>query len=372
MKARTIDELRVAAQRRLPRPVFDTIEGGAGDEFALTRNRQALDRETIVPRVLVDVDEIGIATTILGRPAASPIIVAPTGMNGYYWPRGELCVASAAAGAGVVHGVSAVGSVRLEEISAIAPARRWFQLYPLKDRAVSRDLVRRAKLAGYEALCVTVDAPVVALRKRDVRNQVQLPPRLSASLLLAAATRPRWAMPFAFGYQPTFANLAEYAVARTTDARGISIPELDRAFDWRALETLARDWDGPFIVKGVMHPDDVVRAASAGASGVVVSNHGGRQFDAAPSTLDALKLVRAEMPAGMEVFVDGGVMSGLDVLKFLQAGARACLVGRAIVYGLAAGGEAGAAAALRILADELKLAMALAGIADVGAIGTNA
>jgi L-lactate dehydrogenase (cytochrome) len=283
-------------------------------------------------------------------------------MNGFYWPRGELAVARAAMEAGLIHAVSAFASVAMEDIAALGPARRWFQLYPLTDHGVLDDLMARAKAAAFEALCVTVDAPVVGLRKRDVRNGVQFPPKLSASLILSALSKPAWAAPFMMGYRPEFANLKGYRIDQRPDARGVSTPELDAAFAWADLARIARVWDGPVIVKGVMHVDDARAARDSGATAIVVSNHGGRQCDAAPATLEALSTIAAAALEGLELLVDGGVSSGLDVLKYRHAGARACLVGRAVLYGLASTGQRGAAAALSILKTDLRNAAILAGV----------
>jgi isopentenyl diphosphate isomerase/L-lactate dehydrogenase-like FMN-dependent dehydrogenase len=365
LRARLIEQLQRAARRRLPREVYDTIEGGAGGEAALRRNRQALERATITPRVLTDVSDATAEATILGRAARLPIIIAPTGMNGFYWPRGELEIAHAATAAGIIQTVSAFASVRLEEIAAVGPARRWFQMYPLRNRSVTEDLLQRARASGYEALCVTVDAPAVAMRNRDVRNRVELPPRLNARLLASVLTKPAWALPFALGYKPRFENLAGYNVAQERDIRGLATPPLDPAFAWADLEQVAKQWNGPVIVKGVMHPEDARRAHEVGVNAIVVSNHGGRQFEPAPAALDALIEIRAKAPPGLELYVDGGVMSGADVLIYLNAGAKACFVGRAVLYGLAAAGREGAAAAIEILAADLRTNLMVAGLKGV-------
>jgi isopentenyl diphosphate isomerase/L-lactate dehydrogenase-like FMN-dependent dehydrogenase len=360
----TIADLRRAAFRRLPKAVFDTIEGGAGDEQALRRNTEALDRVVLYPRVLRDVARVNLTTSILGAPAASPLILAPTGMSGFYRPRGEILAAQAAAEAGVIYGLSTVSSVALEDIASLDTGRRWFQLYPLADRARSEDLVRRAAAAGFEALCVTVDVPLIGRRNRDRANRVSFPPRLGPALIASLIAHPGWTAPFIAGYRPTIANFAP-AGERAPSMRRIAPPAMDAAFGWGGLERIRKIWSGPLVVKGVLHPDDARAAEASGADALVVSNHGGRQFDCAPSTYEALVRIVDEAAPSCELYVDGGVRTGADVLKFLTAGAAACLIGRAYLYGLAAYGQAGVTASLQILAEELRGAMALYGAATI-------
>lgn len=358
-KAVTIEDLRRAAARRLPKAMFDTIEGGAGSEQALRRNLSDLERLSLLPRVLRDVSEVDPGVELVGGHSPLPLVLGPTGMSGFYWPEGELAVAAAAEARGLVYVVSAMSSIELERIAR--PGRRlWFQLYPLERREVNEDLVRRAQAAGYEALVVTVDAPRIGLRLRDVRNGVQLPPRLGLRLLADLLRRPRWVWPFVFGYRPAIANLRPYDVGLERGLRNVAVPRFDPRMGWADIARLAQLWGGPLIVKGVMHPDDIKAAADAGAAAVVISNHGGRQLDCAPSTAAALRRIDpAAFP--LPIYVDGGVRTGSDIARLLALGARACFVGRAYLYGLAAGGEAGVGEAIDILSRELRDTMALSG-----------
>jgi L-lactate dehydrogenase (cytochrome) len=254
--------------------------------------------------------------------------------------------------------------VSLEEIAQATPGRKWFQLYPLRSRELMRDLLRRVREAHYEALCVTVDVPVLGVRNRDLRNRIR-DRNASFRLWLDGLTHPGWAWPFLRGYRPQFASLAPYRSMLKDRAGPLAVPELNPAFTWSDLEWILQEWNGPTIVKGILHPEDASRAADIGARAIVVSNHGGRQFDAAPSSLQMLPSVCARVQGRCEVYVDGGVRSGTDVLKFLAAGASACLCGRAYLYGLSIAGSDGVRKALDILRRELQTAVQLVGITDL-------
>lgn len=359
----TVEGFRDAARRRLPRAIFDTIEGGAGQEQAIARNAEALRECTITPRVLAGGGTIDTTVQLLGQPASCPLILAPTGLSGLYRPEGERLVAAAAEP--LIYALSCMSSVTLEEVAGAAPGRKWFQLYPFRSRVVMADLIERARTARYEALCVTVDVPALGVRYRDLRSGVRLA-RPTAGLMLAAALHPAWAWPYLTGFRPGLANMRLHADGSRERWLPLSTPELDPAFGWADLQWVKSEWQGPLIVKGILHPDDAGRAFAAGASAIVVSNHGGRQLDSAPSTLAALRLIREALGPNPEIYADGGIMTGEDILKYLLAGADACLVGRAYLYGLAAGGAAGVQAVITILRRELELAMRLAGIGSVG------
>jgi (S)-mandelate dehydrogenase len=353
-----ISDLRKRAERRLPKAVFDTIDGGSGDEEALRRNRAALKRLAILPRVLTGTGAVNLESQILGEGSSAPLIIGPTGFSGIYWPRGELHMARAAARAGIVYILSCMSSVSLEEVRAESSGKLWFQVYPLKDRELLLSLVERARAAGFEALVITVDTPVMGERLRDARHRLRLPPRASLSIAALMLSRPRWALPFILGYRPVLANFAK------PNERSIPLPEFDDSMAWSEIELLKDRWRGPLIIKGVMSADDIQRASQAGASAVIISNHGGRQLDCAASTVLALKAAAQREP-NLELYVDGGVRSGADILKFLALGARACLLGRAPLYGLAAGGSPQVSNALDILMRGLARSMKLAGIATV-------
>jgi len=364
----SIAEVRAAARARLPRVVFDFVEGAAEDEITMRRNVSAFDTWSITPRFLVDVDDVQLGTTVLGGRVDLPVLGAPTGLCGLVHGEGEAGLAAALSRAGSIYMLAAMSSYSIEEVRAAAPeGRLWFQTYLWRDRSVVAELVDRAESAGYEALVVTVDVPRSADRRRDRANGFGLPPQITARTLVEGITRPAWSRDFLLHPRVTAANVAGRADANP-DAASIAAyvnDQFDPSATWEDLEELRARWDGPLVVKGLMHPADARRAVDLGAQAVVVSNHGGRQLDQAPSTLSALPAIVREVGESAEVYVDGGVRRGSDVVKALALGARACLVGRPIVLGLGAGGADGASAAMRVLRDELRATLMLAGVASV-------
>jgi 4-hydroxymandelate oxidase len=346
-------ELEAIARERMPSAAFDYYASGANDEVSLRENRAAYDRLSLAYRVMVDVSRRDLATTVLGQPVAMPVLVAPTAFHRLATPEGELATVRAVGAAGTVMILSTLSNTPVEEVVAAASGPVWFQLYVYRDRGITEGLVRRAEAAGCRALVLTVDAPLIGRRERDVRNQFHLPPNLSVANLL----------PVGYGGLPEVhadSGLAAYVSSF-----------LDPSVSWRDLEWLRSITTLPVLVKGIVRPDDALRAAEAGVAGIVVSNHGGRQLDTAPATIEVLPEVADALAScghRVEVLVDGGVRRGTDVLKALARGARAVLVGRPVLWGLAVAGEAGAARALRILRDELDLAMALAGAPTVADI----
>jgi 4-hydroxymandelate oxidase len=353
MEPLNVFEFEAIARERLTREAYDYYAGGAQDEVTLRDNRAAFDRVAIAYRVLVDVSRRDLATTVLGQPVSMPVLVAPTAFHRLATPEGELATARAAGAAGTVMILSTLSTTAVEEVVAAASGPVWFQLYVYKDRKATEGLLRRAEAAGCRALVLTVDAPLLGRRERDVRNRFRLPPGLAVANLL----------PEGYGEIPPAiadSGLAAYVASF-----------LDPALTWRDVAWLQSITELPVLVKGIVRADDALRAADAGAAGVVVSNHGGRQLDTAPASLDVLPEVVDALAAhghSLEVLMDGGVRRGTDVLKAVALGARAVLVGRPVLWGLAADGEAGAASVLRLLRDELDLAMALAGAPTVADI----
>ena len=346
-------ELEALARERLSREAYDYYASGAQDEVTLRENRAAYDRLTLAYRVLVDVSRRDLSATVLGQPVAMPVLVAPTAFHRLAVPEGEIATARAAGAVGTVMILSTLSNTRVEDVVAAASGPVWFQLYVYRDRKATEGLVRRAEAAGCRALVLTVDAPLIGRRERDVRNRFHLPPGLAVANML----------PEGYGDLPPAAadsGLAAYVSAL-----------LDPSLSWRDVSWLRSITNLPVLVKGIVRPDDALRAAEAGAAGLVVSNHGGRQLDTSPATIDVLPEIADALAAHghkIEVLMDGGIRRGTDILKALALGARAVLVGRPILWGLAANGEAGAAWALRHLRDELDLAMALAGtptLADI-------
>jgi (S)-mandelate dehydrogenase len=364
------------ARRRLPRFVFDYVDGGAENEDCLRRNVADLAGLHLVPTALRDTSHGDTGITVFGQRWSAPLGVAPVGFSGLVRPRGDTLLACAAASAGVPHVLSTPSNDRLEAVREAALRRnpaalQWMQLYVMGDRAIAEQLVRRAREAGYGALVLTVDAAVSGQRERDVRNGFKLPFRFTPSTLLDLALHPAWSLGMALqGRSPSFVNLSEADDGATSPQLQAALLSrtMDRTLVWEHLAWLRRLWDGPLVVKGLLHPDDAALAVHHGADAIVVSNHGGRQLDAAPSTISVLPRMADAVANRIPVFVDGGFRRGSDVVKALAAGATAAFVGRAAVWGMATGGEAGARGVLAGLADDIARTMVLIGadrVADV-------
>ncbi|GGA69458.1 alpha-hydroxy-acid oxidizing enzyme [Pseudoclavibacter endophyticus] len=357
-RSHSIADLRDRARARVPRMVFDFIDGGAGEELTLRRNARAFADVTFAPRVLRDVSVVETGRDMLGFAAELPLWLAPAGMTRAVHAHGEIGAARAAARAGVPYVLSTMASTSPEVLAAHAPdARRWFQLYLWRDRGFSREIVERARDAGFSALVLTVDVPVAGERLRDVRNGMTLPPALTRRTALNIARYPRWWFDML-----TREPLGSAAVSRPGEAL---VDRVGRIFDptatLRDLDWLREVWSGPIVVKGVGSVAGAVEVAERGVDALVVSNHGGRQLEHAPATLELVPAVRAAVGAGLPVFVDGGVRSGEHIAAAIAAGADAVGIGRAYLYGLAAGGERGVDRSLEILGSGLRRTMALLG-----------
>ena len=359
----TIEDLRRRARRRLPRAVFDFIDGAAEDEVSLGWNAAAFDRWAFVPRVLVDVSEVDLATEILGERLATPLILAPTGLCGMAAPRGEIAVARAAARLGVPFVASCLSAVTLEDIAREAPGAHWFQLYLWKDRGLTRSLAERAARAGYRVLVVTVDVPVLGQRERDLRNGATVPPKITLANAWDTLRRPAWMMGMLRNPRIEFANVATpgASAGRPFALSQYINTQFDASVTWKDLEWLRSAWSGPIILKGILSADDARRAHESGFEGIVVSNHGGRQLDQACASLDALPEIAAAVATRMTVLFDGGIRRGADVAIAIALGARGCMVGRPYLYGLAAAGQVGVERSLEILLAETKRTLALVG-----------
>jgi isopentenyl diphosphate isomerase/L-lactate dehydrogenase-like FMN-dependent dehydrogenase len=370
-RAYAIEDLRRMARCRLPRAIFDFIDGGAEDELTLRDNRAAYERRRLAPRVLEDVSVPDASCAILGGPSQQPFVIAPTGAIGIAWPGADVAVARVAAAAGIPFTLSTNATTSIEEIARASSGRLWFQLYVLRDRAFVEKLVARAEAAGYEALVPTVDLAVGGKRERDFRNGFSVPPRLTARQVLAGALRPAWAWRIALnGGLPDFVNVRGYG---GSSARGLALAssvgrDTDAAFSWDDLARLRDRWKGKLVVKGVSRADDAERMVRMGVDGIWVSNHGGRQLDGAVASLDAMVPIARAVAGRAAVIVDGGVRRGADAVKALALGAQAVAVGRAMLYGVVAGGEPGARQALAILTTELQRTMQLCGARSVAAI----
>jgi (S)-mandelate dehydrogenase len=366
----SIADLRRLAQRRLPRAVFDFFDGGAEDEITLRDNVEAFRRTRLLPNVLHDVSQIDCSTLLLGVPSALPMAIAPTGAAGFGRRGSDIDIARAAAAAGIPYTLSSTATASIEQIADAAPGRHWFQAYILRNKPFLHGLIDRALAADFEALVITVDLPVGGKRERDFRNDFSIPFRFTAKNLLDFSTRPVWAFDMLIKGLPVMENLIGLDT-KATDAAAIASSvgrNYDPAFDWDALQVLRDRWPRKLIIKGILNPRDAVRVAQMGGDAVIVSNHGGRQLDGAPATFDALPAVVAALNGCIPVMLDGGIRRGSDIVKALAAGADGVLLGRATLFGAAAAGQAGAARALIVLADELKRTMQLCGAPDIASI----
>ena len=366
----SVRDYRELARRRLPRQLFDYLDGGAYEEVTMAANMAELSSHKIRQRVLRDVSELNLRTTVLGQELSMPVALAPVGLAGMFAQRAEVAAARAAEAARVPFCESTVSIAGIEEVRAATTAPFWFQLYVMRDRSFAEGLMARASAAGCPVLVLTVDLAVVGARYRDVRNAMvgEVSRLASVRRGLDLVSHPRWVRDVAIGGKPhTFGNLTDVVPDANSpeDFREWVDAQFDPSVTWDDLAWVREHWDGKLVLKGVLDPDDARRAVDAGVDGIVVSNHGGRQLDDTPATASALGPVVDAVGDRLDVLVDGGVRSGLDVLKMLALGAKACLVGRAWAYAAAADGQAGVEHVLRVIREELKVALSLAGVPDV-------
>lgn len=360
--ARDVEDIRHLARRRTPGFVFDYVAGGAFREESVARNHTSFTGQRFAPRVLRPVGQPDLAAELLGGRSALPFGLAPTGLTGLAHPEGEKAVARAAASFGVPVSISTMATSSIEDVASAAPdSRRWFQLYLRTDRDKSLDLIRRALGNGYESLVLTVDTAVAGRRLRDDRNGLALPPKLRFDTFFDTARHPRWAFRFLSHGAPTLANFSESTNSISELVSSMFDPQL--SFD--DLDWLREQWPKNLIIKGVLHPDDARTAFDHGADAVWVSNHGGRQMDRTVAPIDIIGQIRAAVGPQHPLILDSGIRSGLDVVAALAAGADFVHIGRAFLYGLMAGGQAGVERVLQILSDETRNAMQLLGAANI-------
>jgi L-lactate dehydrogenase (cytochrome) len=358
----SIADLRELARRRLPRALFDYIDRGSYDELTLTRNRADFDSILLRQRVMRDVSTLSLETTVLGERWPMPFAIAPTGLTGLFHRDGEIRAARAAHAAGVPFCLSTMSICSIEDVRAATSGTLWFQLYFMRDRSFTEALMARAHAARCPVLVLTLDLPLQALRRRDPKNGLAVPPRLTFKCMRDFLAHPRWLCDVMLGRRRTFGNLATFFPQRGTAALSEWMgSQLDNTLGWSDIEWLRARWPGKLAIKGILDADDARQAVDAGVDALIVSNHGGRQLDGTTSTIAALPHVADAAAGRCEVLLDGGIHCGQSVLKALALGAQGCLIGRSYLYGLASLGEPGVALALEILRRELEISMALTG-----------
>lgn len=370
-KAANVHDLRKAARRRLPRGVFDYIDGAAEDEIALANNSAAFSRIGFKPRVLRDVSEVDTSSVLLGSSMKMPLILAPTGFTRIAHSEGELAVARAAERAGLTYVLSTLSTRSIEDVAAVSNGRKWFQVYVWKDRDMVRDMIDRAAASGYEAIIITVDTAVLGRRERDVRRGYSLPPKIGPGTLIDGALHPSWTWDFINADPITFANVSDPTLKHGGTAVTLADyvnSQFDQKLSWADIEWFRSIWTGPIILKGVQHVADAILAVEHGIEAVALSNHGGRQLDSSPAPLDLVAPVRDAIGDGAEIICDGGIRRGTDIAKAVALGADACMAGRAYLYGLGAAGERGVDHVLSLLESELRRAMALSGCRSIAEI----
>ncbi len=357
-----LDDFRKIAKRRLPRMIYDYLDGGADDEVTLGRNRSSFSKYQLMPRILRDVGDIDLSTTILGRKVDLPVLLSPTGQTRMFHHGGEKAVARAAARAGTIYSLSSVSSTSIEEAAAASDFAKWFQIYVWRDRDMTRAFMDRCRESGYHALCLTVDLPVHGNRERDLRNGLTFPTALSLKILLDVLSHPVWLYHYLTNPKIELANVTDYPHMKGTgNLKEYISSQFDPTVDWDDAAWMIEQWDGPFLIKGIVNADDARRAVDIGASGIIVSNHGGRQLDFMPPSIDVLPDIVRAVGGQAEIILDSGVRRGTDVIKALALGADAVMIGRPYLYALAADGEAGVDRMFDLLRAEISRDMALLG-----------
>ncbi len=368
-----IEDLHALARRKVPRAFFDYADSGSYSEETFRANRADLERIKLRQRVLVDVSGRGLSTTIVGENVSAPFALAPIGLLGMQHGDGEILAARAANAAGIPFALSTMSICSIEDVADATRKPFWFQLYVIKDRGFTKDILSRARAANCNTLVLTVDLQVLGQRHRDIKNGMTVPPEIRLKNIVDIAGKPAWALSILKGRRKTFGNLAGYVkgMDNVNSLAAWIAQQFDPALSWKDVEWIRSIWPGKLVIKGLLDSDDAKNAVKLGADAVVVSNHGGRQLDGAPSSISALPAVAQAVGSETEVLFDGGTRTGADIMRALALGARACLIGRAYVYGLGAGGEAGVAKAIEILKKELDVTMALCGVNRIEDIGSQ-
>jgi L-lactate dehydrogenase (cytochrome) len=363
----SIADLRALARRRVPRAIFEYADRGSYDEVTLARNRSDLEAIQFRQRVMRDLTSLSVASSMLGQPVTMPLAIAPTGLTGLFYGDGEIHGARAAQAFGIPFCLSTMSICSIEDVHQAVTQPFWFQVYLMRDRGFNQELIERARDAQCSALMLTVDLQVLGLRRRDAKNGLAIPPRLMLRNLLDVARKPAWALRVLMGKRRTFGNLT----SRLGKAEGFSTlsewiaSQFNPDVTWKEIDWIRSIWPGKLIIKGILDADDARIAVSHGVDALVVSNHGGRQLDGAPSTIAVLPEIVQAVAGATEVWLDGGVQSGQDMLRAIALGANACLIGKSFLYALAAQGGSGVTLALNILRKELEVTLALTGCTDI-------
>lgn len=369
-----IDDLRSLAKKRLPASLFGYIDGGSDDEQTLRGNTSAFDQYGLMQRALVDVSSIDLSTTVLGKKIDWPVLCAPTGMSRMFHHDGERAVAREAAKSGTFYSLSTLSTTSIEDVGAETSGPKMFQVYVHRDRELSREFVQRAKTSGFDALCLTVDLPAHGNRERDLRTGMTLPPKLTLKSILDVLIHPAWVYHYLTTESIELANVAHKIREGSGEVSNL-LQYVSKQFDptvtWEDAQWMKSLWDGPFVLKGIMSVEDAKRAVDIGASAIVISNHGGRQLDSSPATIEMLPSIADAVGGQIEIILDSGIRRGTHVLKALALGANACMVGRSYLYGLAAGGQPGVARALQLLRTEIELDMKLMGCRNLSEVTRN-
>ena len=369
----SIADLRDLARKRLPRAIFEYADRGSYDEITLARNRADLQKLEFRQRVMRDLSTLSVASTMLGEKVTMPLAIAPTGLTGLFYGDGEIHGARAALDFGIPFTLSTMSICSIEDVRAAVQRPFWMQLYLMRDRGFNQELIGRARAARCSALMLTVDLPMHALRRRDPKNGLSVPPRLTLNNALDLASKPAWVWRMLWARRRSFGNLTGH-LGRSTDLRTLSewvASQFNPAITWADIDWIRSQWPGKLIIKGILDVEDARIAAGLSIDALVVSNHGGRQLDGAPSSISVLPEIVAAVQNQCEIWFDGGVQSGQDILRALALGATGCLIGKAFLYALGAMGGAGVRLALNILRAELELTLALTGCTDIRAVDAS-
>ncbi len=373
-KCNNIADLRQLARRRLPAPVFHYLDGGADDELTLARNTSAFDDYELLPSQLSNVSSIDTRSTLFGQQVDWPVMIAPTGASKLFHGAGEPAVIRAAEKFGMIYSLSTLGTTTITDAAGVADVPKMYQVYIFRDRALTREFIDLCKASGYVALCLTVDTPVAGNRERDFVHGFSARPQSRLRQLLSFASHPGWVARAVIRKDLDMVNITRSESAAQSiegDIRQFIDAQLERSLTWKDVEWLRQQWDGPLVVKGVLTVEDCRKAADAGATAVMLSNHGGRQLESAPAPVDCIAAVADSLRDRLEIICDGGIRRGNHIVKALALGANACSIGRAYLYGLAAGGQAGVEFALGTLRSEFERTMALVGGNSVARLGRS-